>query len=154
MSAITNGGFEMRSKGLQNSVRTLIILALAGISCQPVCAQQAFYLPLEGSGYGQPPLSFMRPHYFIHEAAGASLTAPPITAFQPAQIRHAYGFDLLSNQGSGQIIAIVDAYDDPNAESDLGDFSKLFKLPVVSTSNGSFRKVFASGRKPATNANW
>jgi len=154
MSAITNGGFEMRSKGLQNSVRTLIVLALAGISCQPVCAQQAFYLPLEGSGNGELPLSFMRPHYFIHEAAGASLTTPPSTAFQPAQILHAYGFDLLSNQGSGQIIAIVDAYDDPNAESDLGVFSKQFKLPVASTSNGSFRKVYASGKKPATNANW
>ena len=124
MSAITKGGFEMRRKGLQNSVRTLIVLALAGISCQPVCAQQAFYLPLEGSGNGQPPLSFMRPHYFIHEAAGASLTTPPSTAFQPAQIRHAYGFDLLSNQGSGQIIAIVDAYDE---EEQAGGFFTMIE---------------------------
>ncbi len=94
------------------------------------------------------------PHYFIHQASGAGLTSPPISAFQPAQIRHAYGFDLVSNQGAGQTIALVDAYDDPNAESDLAVFSQQFKLPVASTSNGFFRKVYASGHKPAANANW
>jgi subtilase family serine protease len=144
----------MRFETLQNSARVWIVLALASIFCQPLRAQQAFYLPLQRSEDGQAPLSFMRPHYFIHEAAGASLSTPPISAFQPSQIRHAYGFDLISNQGSGQIIAIVDAYDDPQAESDLGVFSRQFGLPVNTTSNGSFRKIYATGRKPALNANW
>ncbi len=144
----------MRFETLQNSARALIVLAFASVFCQPLCAQQAFYLPLQGSEDGQAPLSFMRPHYFIHEAAGASLTNPPTSAFQPSQIRHAYGFDLVSNQGLGQIIAIVDAYDDPNAESDLGVFSRQFGLPVNTTGNGTFRKFYASGHKPAPNANW
>jgi subtilase family serine protease len=139
---------------LQNSVRTLAIFALGTIFCQSLCAQQALYLPIQRSEDGQAPISVMRPHYFIHEVAGAGLTAPPISAFQPAQIRHAYGFDLVSNQGVGQTIALVDAYDDPNAESDLAVFSQQFKLPVASTSNGFFRKVYATGKKPAANANW
>ena len=144
----------MQAKVLQNSVRTLLIFALGSIFCQPLCAQQALYLPIQRSEDGQAPISFMRPHYFIHEVAGAGLTTPQISAFQPAQIRHAYGFDLVSNQGAGQTIALVDAYDDPNAESDLAVFSHQFKLPVASTSNGFFRKVYASGHKPAVNANW
>jgi subtilase family serine protease len=139
---------------LQNSVRTLVIFALGSIFCQPLCAQQALYLPIQRSEDGQAPISFMRPQYFIHEVAGAGLTTPPISAFQPAQIRHAYGFDLVSNQGAGQTIALVDAYDDPNVESDLAVFSQQFELPVASTSNGFFRKIYATGHKPAANANW
>jgi subtilase family serine protease len=132
----------------------LVIFALGSVFFQPLCAQQTLYLPIQRSEDGQSPISFMRPHYFIHQASGAGLTSPPISAFQPVQIRHAYGFDLLSDQGAGQTIALVDAYDDPNAESDLAVFSQQFKLPVASTSNGFFRKVYATGHKPAANANW
>jgi subtilase family serine protease len=144
----------MRVKVLPCTVRTLVIFALGSVFFQPLCAQQTLYLPIQRSEDGQSPISFMRPHYFIHQASGAGLTSPPISAFQPVQIRHAYGFDLLSDQGAGQTIALVDAYDDPNAESDLAVFSQQFKLPVASTSNGFFRKVYATGHKPAANANW
>src|SRR5512143_3703002 len=44
-------------------------------------------------------------------------TAP--TGLNPSQIIGAYGFSSSSAAGSGQTIAIVDAYNDPNAESDL-----------------------------------
>lgn len=151
---MATGEFEMHVKGLQNLVRTLMMLALGSILGHPLCAQQAPYLPLQRSEDGQAPLSFMRPHYCIHQAAGAGLTTPPLSAFQPTQIRHAYGFDLLSNQGAGQIIALVDAYDDPHAESDLAVFSQQYKLPPAGTSNGFFRKIYANGHKPAANANW
>ena len=96
----------------------------------------------------------MGPHYFIHQAAGASLSTPPTTAFTPSQIRHAYGFDLITNQGAGQTIALVDAYDDANAANDLTVFSRQFNLPSCTTSNGCFRQLYSSGRKPAANANW
>jgi subtilase family serine protease len=96
----------------------------------------------------------MRPHYYIHEAAGSSLITPPSSAFNPSQIRHAYGFDLVTDQGLGQIIGIVDAYDDANAENDLGVFSKQFNLPACTTNNGCFRQVYSNGKKPAANSNW
>lgn len=51
------------------------------------------------------------------------------TGIFPAQMKTAYGFNLVSNKGKGQIIGIVDAYDDPNIESDLGVFTKQFSLP-------------------------
>jgi hypothetical protein len=52
------------------------------------------------------------------------------------------------------VIGIVDAYDAPNIESDLGVFNRQFDLPICSSSNGCFRKTYANGHKPATNANW
>lgn len=56
----------------------------------------------------------------------------------PAKVRSAYG--LPSTGGSGTI-AIVDAYDNPNAEKDLGIFSAQFGLPACTTANGCFKKV-------------
>jgi subtilase family serine protease len=46
----------------------------------------------------------------------------------------------------------VDAYNDANAEADLGVFDAQFNLPSCTSSNGRFRKVY-SGSKPVTNAN-
>lgn len=72
----------------------------------------------------------------------------------PSQVRTAYGFNSISSKGKGQIIAIVDAYDDPNIEKDLGVFTKHFGLPSCTTKNGCFKKIYASGKKPKTDAGW
>ena len=50
----------------------------------------------------------------------------------------------LNPTGGSKAIAIVDAFDDPNAASDLATFSIQFGLPAA-----NFSKVFASGTKPA-----
>jgi kumamolisin len=47
--------------------------------------------------------------------------------------------------GSG-LIAIVDAFDDPNAMSDLNAFSSQFGLPLVTSS--TFEVVYATGTQP------
>ena len=121
---------------------------------QTSAAQQTFSLQIHMDENGRSPIAFMGPHYFIHQAAGASLSTPPTTAFTPSQIRHAYGFDLVTNQGAGQTIALVDAYDDANAANDLAVFSKQFNLPACTTANGCFRQLYSNGRKPSANANW
>jgi hypothetical protein len=49
----------------------------------------------------------------------------------PLEARHAYGFDALplsGNDGKGQTIAIVDAYDDPTIFSDLNTFDQAYSL--------------------------
>src|SRR5437660_1077479 len=51
--------------------------------------------------------------------------------YWPNQIRHAYGFDQLSVNGSGQTIAIVDAYDDPNVFADLDAFDQTLTMDGV-----------------------
>jgi subtilase family serine protease len=145
----------MKSEGIRTLVRSAILVAAATVISQPVLAQQPLFLvQFPASEHGPDPIAFMRPHYFIHQATGASLANPPSSAFVPSQIRHAYGFDQVANQGAGQTIGIVDAYDDANAEADLGVFSKRFGLPTCTTSNGCFLKVYETSRKPVANANW
>jgi hypothetical protein len=80
-------------------------------------------------------------------------TAPQ--GLSPADLRSAYA--LPSSGGAGKTIAIVDAYDDPSAESDLAQYRAQFGLPPCTTANGCFRKVNEQGQAsplPAANAGW
>lgn len=51
--------------------------------------------------------------------------------------------------GGARAIAIVDAYDDPTAASDLAVFSSQFGLPAA-----NLTVVYANGSRPARNSNW
>ena len=57
---------------------------------------------------------------------------------------------------NGQTVAIVDAYDNPNAASDLAAYRSQFGLPPCTTSSGCFTKVNQRGgtAPPAGNAGW
>src|SRR5262249_55908766 len=58
-----------------------------------------------------------------------SLAAPDGTvAFTPAQVRAAYGVSSLALDGSGQTIAIVDAFDDPSIYQAVDAFDLQFGL--------------------------
>jgi subtilase family serine protease len=49
--------------------------------------------------------------------------------------------------GGSKMIAIVDAFDNPNAAADLAVYSKKFGLPAPSSDN--FEVVYATGQQPA-----
>jgi antitoxin (DNA-binding transcriptional repressor) of toxin-antitoxin stability system len=73
----------------------------------------------------------------------------------PADLRSAYRIP--SSGGSGQAIAIVSAFDNPNAESDLKIYREHYGLPACTIANGCFRKVNQEGKTsnyPAPNASW
>lgn len=76
------------------------------------------------------------------------------TGLTPTQISRAYGLNYIPFQGENQVIGIVNAYDNPTIESDLGTFSTQFGLPSCTTGNGCFTKIYASGSQPPTNATW
>ena len=63
--------------------------------------------------------------------------------FSPADLRSAY--KLAESGGSGQTVAIVVAYDDPNANADLKAYREAYKLPECSEGNGCFSKVNQKG---------
>jgi subtilase family serine protease len=74
---------------------------------------------------------------------------------EPAQIHEAY--NLPFNKGVGQTVGIVDAFDDPTAESDMATYRSTFGLPACTTSNGCFQKLNQQGKPsplPKPNANW
>jgi len=143
----------MVTEGFRKSARSLLLAVATSALAAPVFAQHVITILPRPIAEDQNPVTFMRPYYSVHTAAGSSLTTPPSTAFTPSQIRHAYGFDQIANEGAGQVIGIVDAYDDPNAEADLAVFDAQFGLPSCTSANGCFRKVYSNGT-PASNPNW
>jgi hypothetical protein len=79
--------------------------------------------------------------YTLDDGASESGPAGGLT---PAQLASAYEYDSTEG-GAGQTVAIVDAYDDPNIEKDLGKFDENYKLPECTTANGCFEKVGQTG---------
>ncbi|HVB45525.1 MAG TPA: hypothetical protein VNF47_22855 [Streptosporangiaceae bacterium] len=71
-------------------------------------------------------------------AKGVTPNATP-SGYGPSDLLSAY--NLPANGGSGETVAIVDAYNDPNAESDMGVYRSQFGLPACTTANGCFKKV-------------
>ncbi|HWB66155.1 MAG TPA: S53 family peptidase [Mycobacteriales bacterium] len=76
------------------------------------------------------------------------------TGYGPSDLRSAY--NLSASGGSGQTVAIVDAFDDPTAEADLATYRSQFGLPACTTANGCFRKVNQTGGStpPSVDTGW
>jgi subtilase family serine protease len=91
--------------------------------------------------------------WVVVDAQGSPLVTTAPSGFFPADLQSAYG---LSATGSGGTVAIVDAYDDPSAEADLGVYRAQFGLPACTTANGCFKKVNQNGGStpPRANASW
>ena len=68
----------------------------------------------------------------------------PGGGLSPRDLTSAYALPL-SPAGSGQTVAVVDAYGDPNIESDLNVYRSHFGLPPCTTANGCFTKVAGNG---------
>ncbi len=80
----------------------------------------------------------------VTDAQGNPKASSLPAGYGPLQFQTAYGLPSAS-AGSGQTIGIVDAYNDPNVESDLATYSSTYGLPSCTTANGCFRKVNQSG---------
>jgi subtilase family serine protease len=87
--------------------------------------------------------------------SGKPFAATAPTGYGPADLRSAYGLD--ASSGTGQTIAIVDAYDDKTAEADMGAYRSFYGLSSCTTANGCFKKVNQTGVQgsyPANNVGW
>ena len=81
----------------------------------------------------------------VTDARGNPQATTSPTGDGPVQFQTAYGLLTAAASSTTQTIAVVDAYDDPRAESDLGVYSSTYKLPSCTTNNGCFRKVNQTG---------
>jgi subtilase family serine protease len=92
----------------------------------------------------------------LADAGGTPRATSSPTGLSPDTIKSVYGFPTGSTAGAGTTIGIVDAFNDPTAESDLGVFSSQFGLPACTTANGCFQKVNQSGGTsyPRTDSGW
>jgi hypothetical protein len=104
---------------------------------------------LRRTGIAQPPtVTAMRPGGSIPAAAYAP------AGYNPADLRAAYG---LPAAGSRVTVAVVDAFDNPKAESDLAVYRSTFGLGACTTANGCFAKVNQDGAAaplPRTDRGW
>jgi len=89
----------------------------------------------------------------VKGAKGVQPNATPV-GYGPTDLASAY--NLPANGGAGATVAIVDAFDDPNAEADLAVYRSQYGLPACTTANGCFKKVDQSGgaNYPGADANW
>jgi PKD repeat protein len=126
------------------------------------CAAQALVLRTTGAP--------VRPHAAAYRALGrvtpalasgakpaAVAAASPPGPDTPAYLQQAYDLTALAqNSGTGDTVAVVDAYDDPTAASDLATYRSNYGLPPCTTSSGCFRKIGQTGTSslPAANAAW
>src|SRR5882724_12031226 len=67
-------------------------------------------------------------HYANHPIRVRPNASSSPQGLSPATIKSAYSFSTSATAGAGKTIAIVDAYDDPTAEADLGVFSSTYGL--------------------------
>jgi hypothetical protein len=108
------------------------------------------------------------PHARREGAAGSSpaaaegspateTTTPRAGSLTPSELHTAYSLPSSTAAESTQTIGIVDAFNDPNAQADLGKYDTQFGLRECTEANGCFRRVNGKGLTsplPATNAGW
>jgi len=121
------------------------MLALPLAAASPIMAQSSTgVVAPDDPGWAHPPYMVL----------AGPFDRRPIKGYTPSQMTGAYGFSSIANKGAGQTIALVDAYNNPDAASDLTTFDKEFGLPACTIGDGCFSIVYASGEKPENNISW
>ena len=104
----------------------------------------------------QPRAGFAACHALVRANAQGTVTAAATpSGLAPTDLASAY--NLNTGLGTGATIAIVDAQDNPNAESSLAVYRSTFGLPACTTANGCFKKVNESGAAsplPSGDSGW
>ena len=118
-----------------------------------------------GQNYACPParpgqmtcMSIVRTSRSWGTAAPAAITPAISGAYFPKELRSAYKLAAAASRGKGKTIAIVDAFSDPKAASDLAHYRAIFRLPACTRSNGCLRIVNEDGNRsplPRARADW
>jgi IPT/TIG domain len=81
----------------------------------------------------------------------------PLGGYTPQTLHTAYSLPSETSTSMLQTIALVDAFNDPSAEADLGVYDKQFGLPACTSANGCFTKINQQGHTsplPSTQGGW
>jgi IPT/TIG domain len=88
---------------------------------------------------------------------GAAATGAAAQYLTPQDLHAAYGLPSETHFSSTQTVAVIDAFDDPTAEADLGVYDETYGLPACTSANGCFRKLNEHGQAsplPPENGEW
>ncbi|MFF8994178.1 peptidase S8 [Streptomyces sp. NPDC014983] len=91
-------------------------------------------------------------------ADGITPKAATPSGYGPSDLQSAYGLtSAAASKGSGETIAIVDAYNDPNAAADLAKYRSYYGLSACTKASGCFKQVSQTGSTtslPTSDAGW
>ena len=114
------------------------------VGCEPLESR----VLLSAAALRPAPIHSVRAHhtYVIAHTTGQPLSTPSPVGITPSQMRHFYGIDQISftgtpGDGTGETIALVDAFHDPTALTDLKAFDKALGL----ADPPSFRQLNQNG---------
>jgi subtilase family serine protease len=115
--------------------------AAGTVSVTPVC--------------GPVPVDYARCFSLTVDGSAQPFEVTSPSGYGPKELQSAYKLPS-TTAGVGQTVAIVDAFDDPTAESDLAQYRSFYGLPPCTSANGCFRKVDQSGGTlfPTPNPDW
>lgn len=135
---------------------TLVAFAVLSTTSSPAYAQVS--QPIYSSACGTTaPIGFAKCDALriMRTSQGLQPAASAPGGLNPNNLQSAYKLPS-SSAGSGQTVAIVDAFNDPNAASDLATYRSQFGLPACTTANGCFRQVNENGgtNLPRSNTGW
>jgi subtilase family serine protease len=101
---------------------------------------------------GTVPEGYARCQAWIRTDIKGLLRKDTPSGYGPSDLQTAYNLTPYSGSGgSGTTVAVVDAYDDPNAASDLAVYRSQYGLPACNTSDGCFTKQKYAAK---TNTGW
>jgi len=117
-----------QTTGLTPSQVTVRQLCPAAGSGHARCAAEALVLRSDGA--------------LVHPRVARASAGGPLVGDGPAYLQQAYDLSALSAaNGASDTVAIVDAFNDATAESDLDAYRSFYGLPACTTGNGCFSKI-------------
>jgi hypothetical protein len=149
----------MFRRGLRRTVATaasVATLAMFGLAVAPAATAQATS-PATGHDYRAAcpaaPVGYSSCNALVRTNVkakiapkGAVLPDATVSGYGPSQLQSAYNLaSAAAAGGTGQTVAVVDAFDDPNAAADLAVYRSQFGLPACTVANGCFSKVNENG---------
>jgi subtilase family serine protease len=135
-----------------------LLLTTTALSDETSAGANALHRPVKHARVcaGPAPEGEARCHaHLVMNDSGQVMAALTPSGYSPSDLRSAY--NVTGTGASSTVIAIVDAFGYPNAESDLGTYRSQFGLPACTTANGCFKKVNqrgVQGSYPTTNTGW
>ena len=142
-------------------MRTVTKLLLKGLAAAAMMAASAAHAAPERVRHvavcpaiAEAKMARCHSHVVVDDAGNLREFALP-SGYGPTDLRSAY--KVTANGSSSTIIAIVDAYGYPNAESDLATYRSTYGLPACTSANGCFQKLNqdgSAGPYPRTNTGW
>lgn len=130
------------------------LLRLAKVTPQPATAAQLGLWPRRGPSVrvcGDVGKRFARCQAWLRTDVQGEVQPDTPGGYAPNDLQTGYGLTSDSkNKGGGETVALVDAYDDPNAASDLNAYRSRYGLPVCTVSKCFTKQQYTS----QTNTGW